>query len=533
MSVVQFKYGTGMKAKFDSPDFEVELKLRKTQDDYGACTGRYFKCPFGTKFNGETIYYKEGYKPNCPDRGNSRILVLSKHHGVAQWSCTAVHYFQDLLDNKKGEDHKLNWVGGFQMGEHNNDSNILKSNWKKVEVKNLKLVVSPALTGNEKNGDCVIVEVGPVWSHNDFLERNKKGEFKDLLGENWKMTGHWWTTVMGKMSVVQFKYDVTEEIVKATHHGIICDVCEKTVVGTRFKCFQCPDYDLCEKCEPYHHRHHLMVRITEPQVSLNALNGSNNGQVAFEMNVPEWQMPQRPQNNNNQRRCGRGWGRRNLCHIANKVSDAVKEINKKCEEEKKKAEEAKLTQSTTETLETKETEIIEEKEIPEVKVEQETTKTMGDDKVVEEKVAEEKPAEEKPVEEKKGVTGFFEGLNKISAEGDMKGVETHIKNAFSKPQDSKDFFSEMFSSGDKFGEAVKGLFSFVGNCKKNEEKKTESKDWECPFFSQTETKVDAPAKEEEEALIQEDETQNLKEVSVEEPKEEEMSVEDKEKCQVL
>lgn len=65
-------------------------------------------------------------------------------------------------------------------------------------------------TGEEKAGDCINVEVGPVWSHNDYLKR-KDEEWANLF-PGWKLTGHWWTTVAGKMSVVQYKKQ--EETVK-------------------------------------------------------------------------------------------------------------------------------------------------------------------------------------------------------------------------------------------------------------------------------------------------------------------------------
>jgi len=49
------------------------------------------------------------------------------------------------------------------------------------------------------------------------------------------------------------------------HYDIICDVCEQgPIIGTRFKCFQCADYDLCEKCEKTNHKEHLMLRICTP-----------------------------------------------------------------------------------------------------------------------------------------------------------------------------------------------------------------------------------------------------------------------------
>lgn len=51
-------------------------------------------------------------------------------------------------------------------------------------------------------------------------------------------------------------------------HFAICDACEQTIVGDRFKCKQCPDYDLCEKCEPnkenVHNKDHSYEKMTHP-----------------------------------------------------------------------------------------------------------------------------------------------------------------------------------------------------------------------------------------------------------------------------
>ncbi|XP_058446975.1 protein ref(2)P [Malaya genurostris] len=52
------------------------------------------------------------------------------------------------------------------------------------------------------------------------------------------------------------------------HINIVCDVCDDTIRGHRYKCLQCFNYDLCMRCEAkYRHKDHLMVRIPTPQIS--------------------------------------------------------------------------------------------------------------------------------------------------------------------------------------------------------------------------------------------------------------------------
>jgi sequestosome 1 len=50
------------------------------------------------------------------------------------------------------------------------------------------------------------------------------------------------------------------------HTGVMCDGCEKPVIGFRYKCVMCPDYDLCGRCETKGlHPDHNMIRISSPQ----------------------------------------------------------------------------------------------------------------------------------------------------------------------------------------------------------------------------------------------------------------------------
>ncbi|XP_042304522.1 sequestosome-1 isoform X1 [Sceloporus undulatus] len=51
------------------------------------------------------------------------------------------------------------------------------------------------------------------------------------------------------------------------HPNVICDGCDGPVVGTRFKCTVCPDYDLCSTCEGKGtHKEHHMIMFPSPLV---------------------------------------------------------------------------------------------------------------------------------------------------------------------------------------------------------------------------------------------------------------------------
>jgi len=52
------------------------------------------------------------------------------------------------------------------------------------------------------------------------------------------------------------------------HPQITCDGCNETVCGYRYKCLECPDYDLCVRCEAAGtHKEHFMLRISTPNDS--------------------------------------------------------------------------------------------------------------------------------------------------------------------------------------------------------------------------------------------------------------------------
>lgn len=51
------------------------------------------------------------------------------------------------------------------------------------------------------------------------------------------------------------------------HEGIVCDFCERVIVGARYKCCNCVDYDLCEECEAINGVHdldHVFLKLRKP-----------------------------------------------------------------------------------------------------------------------------------------------------------------------------------------------------------------------------------------------------------------------------
>jgi len=51
------------------------------------------------------------------------------------------------------------------------------------------------------------------------------------------------------------------------HPGVVCDGCGAGIVGIRYKCNNCPDYDLCQACEAkggVHDASHVFLKIAKP-----------------------------------------------------------------------------------------------------------------------------------------------------------------------------------------------------------------------------------------------------------------------------
>lgn len=81
-----------------------------------------------------------------------------------------------------------------------------------------------------------------------------------------------------------------EEPEISIHHGVVCDGCNNTITGIRYKCSDCPDYDLCEKCERkpgVHSPTHIFLKITKPATH-RGVNGQRGCPYIHPNNRPVW-----------------------------------------------------------------------------------------------------------------------------------------------------------------------------------------------------------------------------------------------------
>ena len=65
----------------------------------------------------------------------------------------------------------------------------------------------------------------------------------------------------------QITFYIDEKLEGFVHRSITCNHCQKSPIrGSRYKCANCPDFDLCEECEVIepHQKNHVFIKIRIP-----------------------------------------------------------------------------------------------------------------------------------------------------------------------------------------------------------------------------------------------------------------------------
>ena len=282
-----------------------------------------------------------------------------------------------------------------------------------------------------------------------------------------------------------------EEQLPNAHHGIICDVCQcAPIVGTRFKCFQCPDFDLCANCEPNHHREHLMIRIPEPKNLYSLMNGQYAelkldvpvrqpiGQ-ALDCIIPAWITEATPIQANKFPECD--FNARQSCrdHWAKKQENEKKANVTEIEPETMIYEE-KLQESTQNTI----LPVEEEEESIFKIVENETKKSEEEIKVAEEEI---KTAEEPKVSI---IKSFLENAEKLAENKDKEGMDGLFKKTFENNSNIFRALGEFFANPNILGYVMRTFSSVDKKMKGENVEQQESKEEEkSPLISEEEPEV--------------------------------------------
>lgn len=145
------------------------------------------------------------------------------------------------------------------------------------------------------------------------------------------------------MNVIDEARDNLEAEFGPVHRNVSCDVCgQDGIIGTRYKCTICPNYDLCSTCEPLHDRSHPMIKINVPLSRMGApgmwefvraMSGGRGGMPMPGMGMPMPGMgmggcPLFGGRGGRRGRCGRGRGRRGCGGFRRKMREHMEEMKK-------------------------------------------------------------------------------------------------------------------------------------------------------------------------------------------------------------
>jgi len=70
-----------------------------------------------------------------------------------------------------------------------------------------------------------------------------------------------------------------------THEGVTCDMCNTSpIVGIRYKCTVCDNYDMCQTCESYgqHPSEHPLIKMRQPELKKEAENSDSEEETESE-----------------------------------------------------------------------------------------------------------------------------------------------------------------------------------------------------------------------------------------------------------
>ncbi len=109
----------------------------------------------------------------------------------------------------------------------------------------------------------MLVKIGDLEKTNNVLNetvRDKDEKLETIASNNRK-------DVVLLDSTAESDSDGDLNVIGISHDGVKCDFCQRIIIGHRYTCIECEDFDLCMGCEykELQHTQHIMVRYAQPE----------------------------------------------------------------------------------------------------------------------------------------------------------------------------------------------------------------------------------------------------------------------------
>ena len=160
----------------------------------------------------------------------------------------------DVINNSKVSDNEINKI----KNDYENKINSIREEcyqemeekYSKIYEEKLKQVYESAMNNSKAVYDNVISK-----NKEQFEQEEKKRN--DIINSNLLMRSNVNSSTLSRLSQC-----------KTEHKNIECDECKMfPIIGYRYKCLECPKYNLCDQCEKIvSHEHNLLRYVTEENI---------------------------------------------------------------------------------------------------------------------------------------------------------------------------------------------------------------------------------------------------------------------------
>ena len=211
-----------------------------------------------------------------PNRKNVQIKTIKKEDEKKCEKETETEKKPEIklpLPAKKEEKKKINKKIENVIGDLSKsikqvvEKHIMKSNEEIAKIKQSKCKLNDedekCLENCQKGNEKTIVEVDK-WI--EFIA-NHTQEIIEAVEKSSEENSKKLEEIRNKNGIKSDNKSLKSAKHKKIHPGVICDSCNGPIVGVRYKCTICPDFDFCEKCEEKNNGEHghPMLKINDPQ----------------------------------------------------------------------------------------------------------------------------------------------------------------------------------------------------------------------------------------------------------------------------